>query len=124
MSGARSRNKGATYERSIVNTFRAVGFDASRVPLSGMGHEKRENGEFAGDIVLPWLGRREKFEAKKRSGASGFKQLYLWLGKHRGLFTAGDRKETLVVLRMSDFLELYKAAHPSNNEPCLPEVED
>lgn len=102
--GKASRDKGARFERELVNTLKEAGLDASRVPLSGMGHEASENGEFAGDIVVPWLGGREKFEAKKRAG--GFALLYRWLGRHRGLFIAADRKETLVVLRLSDFVKI------------------
>ena len=51
MSGRHSRNKGARTERSIVNTLRAHGFAAVRVPLSGS-----VGGRFAGDIVLPLMG--------------------------------------------------------------------
>jgi hypothetical protein len=104
--GKSQRTKGAVYERAIVNTLKEAGIAAKRVPLSGMGHEASEDGEFAGDIVLPWLGKREKFEAKKRG--NGFSLLYRWLGRHRGLFVAADRKETLVILRMSDFVELIR----------------
>ena len=106
--GKSQRDKGARFEREMVNKLRDAGIDATRVPLSGMGHESKENGEFAGDLVLPWFGGREKFEAKKRGGADGFALLYRWLGRHRGLFIAADRKETLVVLRLRDFIALIK----------------
>lgn len=106
--GKSQRDKGARFEREIVNALKEAGLDAQRVPLSGMGHESKVNGEFAGDIVLPWFGGREKFEAKKRGDGNGFALVYRWLGKHRGLFLGADRKQTLVVLRMEDFLKLCK----------------
>lgn len=125
LSGRGRRNKGADFERRLVNLFRAIGVDASRVPLSGMGHEKRENAEFAGDIVMPWLQRREKFEAKKRAGGEGFVTLYNWLAKHKGLFIAADRKPVLVVLRMDDFMDLYRAAHSADKKwDTLPKIEE
>jgi hypothetical protein len=105
--GAHSRRKGAQFERDLVNALKEAGVDAVRVPLSGMGHEASANDEFAGDIVLPWItGKREKFEAKKR--AAGFATIYRWLGRHRGLFVSADRKETLVIFRFSDFVELVR----------------
>jgi Holliday junction resolvase len=52
MSGRRSRNKGARTERGIVKLLKAGGVAAVRVPLSGAA-----GGSFAGDIVLPLMGR-------------------------------------------------------------------
>jgi len=69
--GKASRDKGARFERDLVNIMKSGGIDAVRVPLSGMGHEK-DGGEFAGDLVVPMFGAREKFEAKKRGEATGF----------------------------------------------------
>jgi hypothetical protein len=109
--GKSQRDKGARFEREIVTRLREAGFDATRVPLSGMGHEEKQDEDFAGDIRLkvPCLGWvREKFESKKKGGANGFALIYRWLSKHRGLFIAADRKETLVVIRMSDFLTLLR----------------
>ena len=105
--GKASRDKGARFERDLVNIMKSGGIDAVRVPLSGMGHEK-DGGEFAGDLVVPMFGAREKFEAKKRGEATGFALIYRWLGKHRGLFIGADRKETLVVIRLSDFVAMCK----------------
>jgi Holliday junction resolvase len=48
MSGRRSRRN----ESSIVNALKASGIAAVRVPLSGA-----VGGRFAGDIVLPLMGR-------------------------------------------------------------------
>ena len=104
--GASQRNKGARNERSIVNELREHALDAKRVPLSGA-----LGGELAGDIWVPVQGARRVFEAKKR--AAGFKQIYDWLGTHFGLFIGADRRETLVVLRLSDFAKLISDATPA-----------
>ena len=61
MSGRRSRSKGVRTERSIVNALQAHGLVAVRVPLSGA-----VGGRFAGDIVLPLLGRELCVEVKAR----------------------------------------------------------
>ena len=52
MGGKASRDKGAAYEREIVNWHRERGVDAERVPLSGA-----MKGNYASDIKLgPSLG--------------------------------------------------------------------
>ena len=76
MSGRRSRSKGARTERSIVNALQANGIAAVRVPLSGA-----VGGRFAGDIVLPLMGRDLCVEVKAR--ADGFRELYCWLNRAR-----------------------------------------
>ena len=76
MSGRRSRSKGARTERSIVNALQANGIAAVRVPLSGS-----VGGRFAGDIVLPLMGRDLCVEVKAR--ADGFRELYCWLNRAR-----------------------------------------
>lgn len=101
--GKKSRDKGGRYEAELVTDLRETGIKAERVPLSGAAH-----GSFAGDINLPLMGRITRFEAKIR--ADGFKELYRWLAEHKGLFLRADRKETLVVMRLSDWCELVAKA--------------
>jgi hypothetical protein len=72
-----------------------AGLPAERVSLSGAA-----GGQFVGDILIGW----KRYEAKIR--ASGFNQIYDWLGDNAGLFIGSDRKETLIVLRAGDFIEL------------------
>ena len=104
--GKSQRDKGARNERGIVHDLLGAGIPAKRVPLSGA-----LGGELAGDIWVPVQGQRRVFEAKKR--AAGFKQIYDWLGTHFGLFIGADRRETLVVLRLSDFAKLISDATPA-----------
>ena len=94
MSGRRSRTKGARTERSIVNALKASGIAAVRVPLSGA-----VGGRFAGDIVLPLMGRDLCVEVKAR--ADGFRELYSWLDQRDVLIVKADRQEPLVVVRLS-----------------------
>ena len=112
MSGRRSRSKGARTERSIVNALLANGIAAARVPLSGA-----VGGRFAGDIVLPLMGRDLCVEVKAR--ADGFRELYCWLKERDVLIVKADRQEPLVVVRLSLAAEVAKAG-TENGEPCLP----
>jgi Holliday junction resolvase len=103
MSGRRSRSKGARTERRSVNALRASGIGAVRVPLSGA-----VGGRFAGDIVLPLMGRDLCVEVKAR--ADGFRELYSWLTNRDVLVVKADRQEPLVVLRLSLAAEIAKVA--------------
>jgi Holliday junction resolvase len=84
MSGRRSRKKGARTERSIVNALQVSGMAAVRVPLSGAA-----GGRFAGDVILPLLGRDLRVEVKAR--ADGFRELYSWLTGPDVLIVKADR---------------------------------
>src|SRR6476646_9410547 len=101
MSGRRSRRKGVRTERGIVNALRASGIGAVRVPLSGA-----VGGRFAGDIVLPLMGRDLCVEVKAR--AAGFRELYSWLTNRDVLIVKADRQEPLVVLRLSLAAQIAK----------------
>jgi Holliday junction resolvase len=94
MSGRQSRSKGARTERSIVNALKASGIAAVRVPLSGA-----VGGRVAGDIVLPFLGRDLCVEVKAR--ADGFCELYSWLDGRDVLIVKADRRQPLVIVRLS-----------------------
>src|SRR5262245_50175493 len=94
MSGRRSRNKGARIERGIVRALKARGFTAARVPLSGA-----VGGLFAGDMVMPVMGRDLCLEVKAR--ADGFRELYSWLTDRDVLIVKADRQEPLVVMRLA-----------------------
>jgi hypothetical protein len=103
MSGRRSRSKGARTERGIVNALKASGIAAVRVPLSGAA-----GGRFAGDILLPVMGRDLCVEVKAR--AAGFRELYSWLTNRDVLIVKADRQEPLVVLRLSLAAQIAKVA--------------
>ncbi len=97
--GKASRDKGARNERHIVHELRERGIICDRVPLSGAA-----GGRFAGDIIVEG---RLRFEAKLR--ADGFRELYKWLEENDGLFLRADRRQTLVVVRLSDFVSVLPA---------------
>jgi Holliday junction resolvase len=101
MSGRRSLTKGARTERGIVNALKVSGIAAVRVPLSGA-----VGGRFAGDIMLPFMGRDLCVEVKAR--AHGFRELYSWLNQRDVLIVKADRQEPLVVVRLSLAAEIAK----------------
>ena len=82
---------------------KASGIAAVRVPLSGA-----VGGRFAGDIVLPLMGRDLCVEVKAR--ADGFRELYSWLNERDVLIVKADRQEPLVVVRLSLAAEIAKVA--------------
>ena len=80
---------------------RLHGIAAVRVPLSGA-----VGGRFAGDIVLPLMGRDLCVEVKAR--ADGFRELYSWLDQRDVLIVKADRQEPLVIVRLSLAAEIAK----------------
>jgi hypothetical protein len=113
MSGRRSRDKGNRTERQLVNFLQGQGFAAERVPLSGSA-----GGSFKGDVSMPIVGIDRRVEVKCR--ADGFRELYGWLDDNFALVLKADRKETLVVLRLRDGIEIAKTAEGRRNEPLVP----
>jgi hypothetical protein len=93
--GAKPREKGSRVERAIVALLQEHAFAAQRLPLSGSAR-----GRFGGDVSVPLLGTDRRVEVKARR--NGFSQLYSWLGEHDFLVLKADRKEPLVVLRLSE----------------------
>ena len=65
---------------------------AVRVPLSGA-----VGGHFAGDIILPLMGRDLSVEVKAR--ADGYRELFCWRNERGLLIVKADREEPLVVVR-------------------------
>jgi len=90
--GKSQRDKGNRFERQIVNLALEAGKDAKRVPLSGASWLK-------GDVLID----NEVIECKKRG--TGFKQIYSWIEGARYLVIGADRKEPLIVMRFSDWLD-------------------
>ncbi|MDW7998460.1 MAG: hypothetical protein RMI30_03285 [Thermodesulfovibrio sp.] len=95
MSGKYSRRKGYRIEHELEKLLRKNGLDAQRIPLSGSA-----GGYFAGDLIV----EGKKAEVKGRK--DGFKEIYKWLENKDFLFIKADRKEYLVVMRLSDFISL------------------
>lgn len=99
--GKPSRDKGARFEREIVNAALAHELPALRVPLSGAAKGFKDD-----VIITDATAEKWNLEAKKR--ADGFKQIYDWKGEADGLVIAADRKRPLVVIDMDDFFDLLK----------------
>ncbi len=102
-----SRVKGDAFEREIVHKLIAGGLEAQRVPLSGAA-----KGRFGGDIQATVCGIWEKLECKIRKRA--WLDLYGWIEDNFCLVIRRNAEpgkpvpETLVVMRLDDFIRLSK----------------
>ncbi len=99
MSGRAPRRKGDRLEREVVKLLQAAGVPARRVPLSG------SMAGYPGDVVVTVAGRDHVLECKARKSLP----LYTWLMNRDALILKADRKEPLMVLRLSDFLKALGA---------------
>lgn len=104
--GKSQRDKGARFERHIVNTAKEHDLDALRVPLSGATIFAKGDVVVTGKSGVKWT-----LEAKKRG--NGFKQIYTWLETEAAdaLVIGADNKPPLVVLPMADFFDLLAGRH-------------
>jgi hypothetical protein len=113
MSGRKSKRKGDRIERELVARHRALGLAAQWVPLSGAA-----GGLFAGDVLVPGVGR---IEVKARAQGSGFVTLTRWLGTADALVLRQDHAEPLVVLPWATYSRLVaplaKGQVPECGEP-------
>jgi Holliday junction resolvase len=100
MSGKSPRQKGDRLEREVVKLLQAAGVPARRVPLSG------SIAGYPGDVVVTVAGRDHVLECKSRRD---FATLYAWLERRDAVILKADRKEPLMVLRLSDFLKALGA---------------
>lgn len=102
-----SRVKGDAFEREIVATLNENGIHAQRVPLSGAA-----KGMFGGDIQASVCGYYEKLECKIRKRA--WLDLYGWIEDNFALVIRRNaepgkpKPDTLVVMRLADFIRLSK----------------
>jgi Holliday junction resolvase len=113
--GKMQRNKGATYEREIVHALVERGYLAARNLT-----QTREGGA---DIILQDF----IIECKRRASIA----VYDWLdqatlaakGRKRPLVVArGDRRESVVILRLEDFLDLVGERDVENAKVLFPPV--
>ena len=111
--GKASRDKGGRFERAIVNALRAAGQVAHRVPLSGGA-----GGDFSDDIVWQVGTQTLRLEAKARG--NGFKFLYDNLKPGVPLVIKADRREPLLVLTLSQAIELIGVKQASDAPTTTP----
>jgi hypothetical protein len=99
MSGRRCRNKGARTERAIVRLLQGQGIVAEKI--SDM---------FKPDAALrvPRLAVERTVEVERPR--AGFRQLYDWLNGRGVLIIRADRREPLVVVRLSLAAEIARGA--------------
>lgn len=103
----KSRQKGDNFEREVVARLNELGVEAQRVPLSGAA-----KGRFGGDIQANVCGIWERLECKIRQRA--WLDLYGWIEDNFCLVIRRNAEpgkpvpETLVVMRLDDFIRLSK----------------
>jgi Holliday junction resolvase len=99
MGGKASRDKGANFEREVVNWPKDRNVEAERVPLSGA-----VKGNYSGDLKI---GPEQALLAECKRRARAWQDLYDALDQDGSdmLFIRKDRERTLVVLP----LETYEA---------------
>ena len=97
MGGKAARDKGANYEREIVNWHRERGVDAERIPLSGA-----VKGNYKGDLKI---GPQQALLAECKRRARAYQDLYDALDQAGNdmLFVRKDRERTLVVLPLETY---------------------
>ena len=101
--GKPSRDKGAGYERELVNAFKEHGLEAQRIPLSGATAFAKNDVQ-----VIAGFDGETKFsgECKRRKALPKFFTDALD-GADFAAFRQ-DRGETLIVLRLDTFAELLQ----------------
>ena len=102
--GKKSKRKGYTGEREIVQLLNKYGIKAERVPLSGaLKSEKMK-----GDIDCTINGELKKIESKRRK--DGFRELYKFIEQDdcNYIFMRADRKDWIVAMTFGEWLELVK----------------
>lgn len=97
MGGRAARDKGANYEREIVNWHRERGVEAERIPLSGA-----VKGNYKGDLKI---GPQQALLAECKRRARAYQDLYDALDQDGSdmLFVRKDRERTLVVLPLETY---------------------
>ena len=113
MGGKMSRNKGKRYERELASAFRDYGYDARRT-----AQYCGNTGDAADVVGLPGI----HIEAKR---VEQFR-IYDWMaqavhdsvasGNIPAVFFRKNNAETLVTLRLDDFMNIYKEWDASNDE--------
>lgn len=103
MSGNHSRNKGAGYERELVNDFKGFGLGAQRVPLSGATAYAKGDVE----VTAGYDGKTiYRGECKRKKSLPKF--LTENLAGNDFLALRADRGETLIVIPLKTFAELLQ----------------
>ena len=99
MGGKASRDKGANFEREVVNWHKDRNVEAERIPLSGA-----VKGNYSGDLKI---GPQQALLAECKRRSRAWQDLYDALDPDNSdmLFIRKDRERTLVVLP----LETYEA---------------
>jgi len=90
----RQKEKGNRFEYKMRDLARSKGLTVKKIPSSGAG------ADYKGDLEIEGF----PYECKHRK--DGFREIYKWLGKNRGLFITADHRESLLVIRADHALDM------------------
>jgi hypothetical protein len=95
--------RGKGFEYRVRDWFRRAGYEAERVPVSGVSKAMK------GDVIVKVGDSVFCFECKRRTG--GYKELFRWIEEARGkglhaVILGVGRQKPVVVLQIDTFIEL------------------
>lgn len=102
MSGRHSRNKGAGYERELVNAFKGAGLVSRRVPLSGATSYAKNDVEVDAGFAP---GVTYSGECKRRESLP---VIFKEIEGADFLAVRADHGETYIVMRLPMFVDLLQ----------------
>lgn len=106
MSGKYTRDRGARYEREVVNEAKAFGLDAKRVPLSGAAEG------FKGDVLIEANGVTYQCELKRRKKLSSY--LTDYLADNDAVIVREDNGRSMVIMPLKGWLEQLGGSNGSD----------
>jgi hypothetical protein len=112
-----SRHKGYRQETRLVDTLQEAGFAAEKI----RDQEGRRASTEGGDVSVPILGMDYPIECKHRK--VGFEPVYHALDKAKFACIQGHHKSPLMVMRLSDWVEIMKRAESYRAPPVDPSVQ-
>ena len=115
MSGRRSRDKGAAYEREDVRWLNDLGIDAYKVPLSGAAPRFKGDIQFAGLLAECKRTRRSRGTLYKALAQGGGSDL---------LFVRDNHCETLVVMPPETFANFCRWSELAKKYPSIKTLEE
>lgn len=100
----KSKVKGDSEERAIVNMLRENGFICQRTLENGA----RSDGSPTWDIDLFITPNQDQLKGECKIRKYGFKEIYKWLGSNDFLTLRADKKPRVFVVPESFFIEAIK----------------
>lgn len=103
--GKRSKRKGYTGEKEVVDLLQKYGIEAERVPLSGALKSEK----YSCDVHIERIDKRAEVKRRK----SGLKTIQKWLEEDSNsnyIFFREDYGDWVVIMPVMEFIELIQEA--------------